>query len=78
LRRPFNVSSLNPDSLSHAGDVFQSSPPPFCPHGRTSDIDAILDVIEKAEEFIHIAVMDYVPSMLYARHQRSLSYCHIQ
>jgi len=36
------------------------------------DIDAILDVIGKAEKFIHIAVMDYVPSSLYTSHQQSV------
>lgn len=44
---------------------FSSSPPPFCPDGRTGDIDSILDVIANAQEFIHIAVMDYLPVSLY-------------
>ena len=48
----------------------QSSPPPLCPHGRTSDIDAILDVIGKAEKFVDIAVMDYLPYMVYVRDQK--------
>jgi hypothetical protein len=38
---------------------FQSSPPPFCPDGRTIDSDAIVDVIDKADQFVYIAVMDY-------------------
>ncbi|KAI0210847.1 5'-3' exonuclease PLD3 [Lamellibrachia satsuma] len=42
-----------------------SSPPEFCPAGRTSDIDAILDVITKARNFIYVAVMDYFPTTLY-------------
>lgn len=45
--------------------IFQSSPPPFSPKGRTNDIDAILYCIEKAEKFIHIAVMDYFPLTIY-------------
>jgi phospholipase D3/4 len=45
--------------------VHQSSPPSFCPEGRTNDLDAILDVIDKAEKYIHIAVMDYFPTTLY-------------
>ncbi|XP_071832804.1 5'-3' exonuclease PLD3-like [Apostichopus japonicus] len=38
-----------------------SSPPSFCPEGRTGDIDAILDVMDKAKEFIDISVMSYLP-----------------
>ncbi|XP_045138773.1 5'-3' exonuclease PLD3-like isoform X2 [Portunus trituberculatus] len=44
-----------------------SSPPPFCPEGRSSDVDAILDVINKAEKFVYVAVMDYFPKTLYER-----------
>ncbi|KAK7103131.1 5'-3' exonuclease PLD3-like [Littorina saxatilis] len=47
-----------------------SSPPEFCPEGRTKDLDAILDVIKNAKEFINIAVMDYSPSSLYLAHNR--------
>ncbi|XP_019533007.3 5'-3' exonuclease PLD3 [Aedes albopictus] len=42
-----------------------SSPPPMSTSGRSHDVDAILDVIQKAEKFIHISVMDYVPLTLY-------------
>ena len=45
--------------------LLQSSPPPLCPSGRTSDVDAILDVIYKAEQYVYIAVMDYFPITLY-------------
>jgi phospholipase D3/4 len=44
-----------------------SSPPQFCPSGRTTDIDSILDVMDNATEFIHVSVMDYTPSSLYTR-----------
>jgi phospholipase D3/4 len=44
-----------------------SSPPPMSTKGRTHDIDAILDVISKAEEFVHISVMDYIPLTLYTK-----------
>lgn len=47
-----------------------SSPPQFCPGGRTSDVDAIVDVINSAREFVHVAVMDYSPSMLYSHPPR--------
>ncbi|KAH6924358.1 hypothetical protein HPB50_016311 [Hyalomma asiaticum] len=49
---------------------FSSSPPAFCPDGRTTDIDSILDVIASAERFIHIAVMDYMPVTLYEKHAK--------
>jgi len=39
----------------------QSSPPAFCPAGRTNDIDALLSVINEARIFVYIAVMDYSP-----------------
>nr|BAN21362.1 conserved hypothetical protein [Riptortus pedestris] len=42
-----------------------SSPPPICPPGRTTDIDAILESIEKADKFVYVAVMDYMPLMIY-------------
>lgn len=44
---------------------FQSSPPPMSPKGRTQDVDAIVSVINKAEKFVHISVMDYFPLTLY-------------
>lgn len=46
--------------------ILQSSPPPMSPKGRTQDIDAIVDVIKSAEEYVHIAVMDYFPLILYS------------
>lgn len=45
--------------------LFQSSPLPFNPAGRTNDIDALLSVIQHAEKFIYIAVMDYFPLTIY-------------
>ena len=47
-----------------------SSPPPFCPEGREKDLDAILKVINNAEEFVHIAVMDYFPTTIYTPHSQ--------
>lgn len=35
------------------------------PTGRTQDIDAVVNVINKAEKFIHIAVMDFIPIVEY-------------
>ncbi|XP_076872225.1 inactive phospholipase D5 isoform X2 [Brachyhypopomus gauderio] len=38
-----------------------SSPDLFCPKDRTRDIDAIFHVIQEAEKFIYISMMDYLP-----------------
>lgn len=35
------------------------------PVGRSQDVDAIVDVIQNAEKFVHISVMDYIPLSLY-------------
>lgn len=40
----------------------QSSPPELCPEGRTIDVDAIVNVIDSAEKFVYVAVMDYFPT----------------
>ena len=58
------VSVLN----SHLSVSISSSPPPFCPQGRDSDIDAILRTIDSAKEFVRVAVMDYYPATLYRSH----------
>ncbi|CAA9994607.1 unnamed protein product [Nesidiocoris tenuis] len=42
-----------------------SSPPQMCPEGRDTDVKSILDTIEKADHFIYVAVMDYIPLMIY-------------
>ncbi|XP_034947047.1 5'-3' exonuclease PLD3-like isoform X2 [Chelonus insularis] len=43
-----------------------SSPPPLSPQGRTNDLDAILYCIDRAEKFIYISVMDFVPLTIYS------------
>lgn len=43
----------------------QSSPPPLSPAGRSADDDAIVSIIESAEQFIYISVMDYAPALVY-------------
>ncbi|GJQ69236.1 hypothetical protein Trydic_g6385 [Trypoxylus dichotomus] len=58
---PMNVTT---DSNNYQVYV-SSSPPPFCPDGRTKDIDAVLSVIARAEKFIYISVMDYFPLTIY-------------
>ena len=37
----------------------------MCTEDRTNDIDAIIDVMDKAEKFVYVAVMDYYPTTLY-------------
>lgn len=61
--------SQNPLSvrLNQENDVvyFSASPPDFRAGARTGDIDAILNVINTATQFVHIEVMDYAPTTLY-------------
>lgn len=47
----------------------QSSPAELCPTGRTVDIDALLSVIDKANKFVYVAVMDYFPALIYSKPQ---------
>uniref|UniRef100_A0A3P9MKC0 5'-3' exonuclease PLD3 n=1 Tax=Oryzias latipes TaxID=8090 RepID=A0A3P9MKC0_ORYLA len=47
-----------------------SSPPSFCAAGRTPDLQSILSVMEDAESFIYIAVMNYLPTMEFSKPQR--------
>ncbi|XP_017783984.1 PREDICTED: phospholipase D3 isoform X2 [Nicrophorus vespilloides] len=61
MESPMNLNlDLNPTETYIA-----SSPLPFSPAGRTFDLDAIINVMQKAEKFIYIAVMDYVPLIVY-------------
>jgi len=46
---------------------WSTSPPQFCPPDRTSDIEAILDLIKKAKKFVYIAVMDYLAAIIYTK-----------
>ncbi|XP_025837185.1 phospholipase D3 isoform X3 [Agrilus planipennis] len=59
----------NPLKVNFSNYTFHSfissSPPPFSAYGRTDDINAILHVIQTAEKFIYIAVMDYSPQFLF-------------
>lgn len=67
----FSVSTNNLSSICKIGfqtNIFfllKSSPPPMSPEGRSQDIDAIVNVIENADKFIHISVMDFIPMSLY-------------
>ncbi|KAG7466351.1 hypothetical protein MATL_G00163710 [Megalops atlanticus] len=47
-----------------------ASPPSFCPAGRTKDLDSILSVIEGAEQFIDVSVMEYFPTSRFIHPRR--------
>ncbi|XP_038134045.1 5'-3' exonuclease PLD3 [Cyprinodon tularosa] len=47
-----------------------SSPPSFCATGRTPDLQSILSVMEDAESFIYIAVMNYLPTTEFTHPKR--------
>ncbi|XP_072545858.1 5'-3' exonuclease PLD4 isoform X2 [Salminus brasiliensis] len=47
-----------------------ASPPAFCPDSRTKDLDTILSVISRAEQFVHVAVMEYFPASKFFYHHR--------
>lgn len=63
------INMNTPLHLLNNNETFQtylsSSPLPFNPSGRTNDIDALVNVVQHAEKFIYIAVMDYFPLMIY-------------
>ena len=64
-----HINQSNPLNINLQGiysQVYISvSPPQFLTEGRTGDLDAILDIMQKSNKFIYIAVMDYVPGFLY-------------
>ncbi|XP_057334123.1 5'-3' exonuclease PLD3-like isoform X1 [Microplitis mediator] len=62
INNPINLTL--DDSNKYKGFI-ASSPAPLSPIGRSNDIDAILYCIEKAEKFVYISVMDYVPLTIY-------------
>nr|XP_033813191.1 phospholipase D3-like isoform X2 [Geotrypetes seraphini]XP_033813192.1 phospholipase D3-like isoform X2 [Geotrypetes seraphini]XP_033813193.1 phospholipase D3-like isoform X2 [Geotrypetes seraphini] len=56
---------------NNTAEVYISSSPfALCSGGRTSDLAAILSVIDDAEQFIYISVMDYVPRCQYCNPMR--------
>ncbi|MBN3310017.1 PLD3 Phospholipase, partial [Amia calva] len=70
-------TSYNKDTPMKVGlngtssDVYLSSAPPaLCADGRTQDLQAILSVINDAQSFIHIAVMNYLPTMEFSQPRR--------
>ncbi|KAM9168589.1 5'-3' exonuclease PLD3 isoform 2-T3 [Mergus octosetaceus] len=53
-----------------AAVYFSSAPPSLCAPGRTEDLRALLSVIDAAEEFVHVAVMSYLPTMEFSSPKR--------
>ncbi|XP_043930294.1 5'-3' exonuclease PLD4 [Protopterus annectens] len=60
------INKANPLELKFNGTsasvYFTSSPKILCSSGRTPDLDAIISIIEEAEEFLYISVMEYFPT----------------
>ncbi|XP_012693856.2 5'-3' exonuclease PLD3 [Clupea harengus] len=63
---PMELQLSGTDSLVY----FSSSPPSFCPEGRTQDLVSILSVIGDAQQFVYIAVMNYLPTMEFSHPKR--------
>ncbi|EDW80265.1 uncharacterized protein Dwil_GK21113 [Drosophila willistoni] len=61
---PMNVQ-LNGNISMQA--FISAAPPSLAPKSRTSDLDAIINVIDKAVLFVDIAVMDYYPLIIYEK-----------
>ncbi|XP_066916343.1 5'-3' exonuclease PLD3-like [Clytia hemisphaerica] len=59
---PQNIKLVDAPPLDY---YWSTSPPSFCAPKRTSDIDAIIDLISRAEKFVYIAVMDYYAAFVY-------------
>ncbi|XP_072835561.2 5'-3' exonuclease PLD3 [Pogona vitticeps] len=55
---------------TEAGVYFSSAPPALCASGRTEDLQALLSVIEGAQDFVYIAVMSYLPTMEFSHPKR--------
>ncbi|XDV29705.1 hypothetical protein PO909_032755 [Leuciscus waleckii] len=53
-----------------ASVYLSSSPPSLCAEGRTSDLQSVLSVIADAQQFVYIAVMNYLPTMEFSSHKR--------
>ncbi|GMT09483.1 hypothetical protein PFISCL1PPCAC_780 [Pristionchus fissidentatus] len=64
---PYLVPSKDgPNKAVH----FSSAPPQLDSCGRDSDIDNMVKLIDEAEDYLYMAVMDYAPSTLYDKPTR--------
>lgn len=52
------------NNLTIALWLLKASPVEFNPPGRSYDLEAILRVIQSAEKYIYISVMDYSPEVI--------------
>uniref|UniRef100_A0ABM5FBR7 5'-3' exonuclease PLD4 isoform X1 n=2 Tax=Pogona vitticeps TaxID=103695 RepID=A0ABM5FBR7_9SAUR len=61
-----NINRRKPLEVQFNGTTtkayFSASPFSFCPEGRTFDLVAVLDVINDAEEFVYVSMMEYFPT----------------
>ncbi|KAJ6637074.1 5'-3' exonuclease PLD3, partial [Pseudolycoriella hygida] len=71
---PINLSTkyniTTPLKIAFDDDIvfntyLSNSPPKMSTRYRVDDIDAIVNIIQNAEKFIHISVMDYFPLTIY-------------
>ncbi|XP_048351239.1 5'-3' exonuclease PLD3 isoform X3 [Sphaerodactylus townsendi] len=53
-----------------AAVYLSSSPPALCATGRTGDLEALLSVIDRAQKFVYVAVMSYLPIMEFSHGRR--------
>ncbi|XP_037534292.1 5'-3' exonuclease PLD3 [Nematolebias whitei] len=69
---PYNKDTPLQLPLNHTPSsvYLSSSPPSFCAAGRTPDLQSILSVIDDADRFIYIAVMNYLPTMEFSHPKR--------
>ena len=40
-----------------------TSPPEFCAPGRTDEVEAVLNIVNNAEEFIYISLTHMIPAI---------------
>ena len=59
----------NMETGHYAKVYLGSSPRPFCPYGRTDDLSAIIDTIDKAQKFVYVSVADYVPMRIFGERE---------
>ncbi|XP_061575835.1 5'-3' exonuclease PLD3 isoform X2 [Cololabis saira] len=69
---PYNMDTPLQLSLNDTPSsvYLSSSPPSFCAAGRTGDLASILGVMEEAQSYIYIAVMNYLPTMEFSYPKR--------
>nr|XP_022905261.1 phospholipase D3-like [Onthophagus taurus] len=64
LNTKFN--GTNPINVDNYEIFIATSPDEFLPPGREKDLDTILNLIQKTENFIYISIMDYLPLSIFS------------